>query len=535
MVRAKAHPEAEALYRAILAHPDEDTPRLMYVDWLQENGDSGRAELIRLQCRLARMNEWDDGYTADRLRSERLHREHWEDWVSPPGRPRWNERYSASGFQAVRGFPGGVNFTAAITPAEARRWFAPHPITQADVYISDGPDSRSSLWRITSDALPNLRALRLDAQYCRFPETRREACEAAAECRSGLTRLEVTGDPTPAGLEAVVTSPNLTRLEALCVRGEGVGDDHAELLAAKLNLPVLKELGFGYRGLTPQGARRLAKADWLPRLHALRLYGHDRLGDEGLRALLAQPLPELRTLHLHHCAEQKTGAIQARAKLPALAEVILDGDRHLHDADWLALTAGPQEFRSLEVGHLWLKSDSPAGLFDRPATRGLRRLNFDRVLLYEHPLVELLQSPLTQTLRILELSPPHEVDAGKLFAAGREWPRLERLALRGMPGESLLALIESDKFPRLVSLKAFCRDGWAKFLKGLAKSPAAAKFRELELGTTMTGPAARELADSPHLADIDRLAVHKGTATPADCERLVSRFGKRIRIEGYFG
>src|SRR5579883_797347 len=38
---------------AIIAHPDEDTPRLMYADWLQENGDQTRAEFIRFHI------EWD--------------------------------------------------------------------------------------------------------------------------------------------------------------------------------------------------------------------------------------------------------------------------------------------------------------------------------------------------------------------------------------------------------------------------------------------------------------------------------------------
>src|SRR5215216_6655639 len=46
-------PENPALLAAIIAHPDEDTPRLMYADWLDENGDPARAEFIRLQCAAA--------------------------------------------------------------------------------------------------------------------------------------------------------------------------------------------------------------------------------------------------------------------------------------------------------------------------------------------------------------------------------------------------------------------------------------------------------------------------------------------------
>jgi uncharacterized protein (TIGR02996 family) len=39
----------DALLRAIAAQPDEDTPRLMYADWLDENGQPERAEFIRVQ------------------------------------------------------------------------------------------------------------------------------------------------------------------------------------------------------------------------------------------------------------------------------------------------------------------------------------------------------------------------------------------------------------------------------------------------------------------------------------------------------
>ena len=43
----------EAFLRAIFDAPDDDTPRLVYADFLQENGEEDRAELIRVQCELA--------------------------------------------------------------------------------------------------------------------------------------------------------------------------------------------------------------------------------------------------------------------------------------------------------------------------------------------------------------------------------------------------------------------------------------------------------------------------------------------------
>jgi uncharacterized protein (TIGR02996 family) len=45
----------DGLLAAICAHPDEDTPRLVYADWLDEYGDAvdrARAEFIRVGCGL---------------------------------------------------------------------------------------------------------------------------------------------------------------------------------------------------------------------------------------------------------------------------------------------------------------------------------------------------------------------------------------------------------------------------------------------------------------------------------------------------
>ena len=40
----------EAFLRAIFDAPDDDTPRLVYADFLQENGEEERAEFVRWQC-----------------------------------------------------------------------------------------------------------------------------------------------------------------------------------------------------------------------------------------------------------------------------------------------------------------------------------------------------------------------------------------------------------------------------------------------------------------------------------------------------
>ena len=45
--------EQDQLLGAIRDQPEDDTARLAYADWLDENGDGERAEFVRIQCRLA--------------------------------------------------------------------------------------------------------------------------------------------------------------------------------------------------------------------------------------------------------------------------------------------------------------------------------------------------------------------------------------------------------------------------------------------------------------------------------------------------
>src|SRR5579883_3220124 len=103
------HPEADALLDAIFNHPDDDTPRLVYADWLQEHGYEDYAQFIRLQCAAAHEELWSD--EANRLWVEigrvwnRLDRE----WM-PATRDQW--LYLAAKF---------VSYRRAILELSARR------------------------------------------------------------------------------------------------------------------------------------------------------------------------------------------------------------------------------------------------------------------------------------------------------------------------------------------------------------------------------------------------------------------------------
>src|SRR5262249_36337098 len=47
------HPQLLALLQTARQTPEDDSPRLVLADWLEEHSDAVRAEFIRLQCQLA--------------------------------------------------------------------------------------------------------------------------------------------------------------------------------------------------------------------------------------------------------------------------------------------------------------------------------------------------------------------------------------------------------------------------------------------------------------------------------------------------
>src|SRR5947208_16752710 len=95
----------QAFLAAIVDDPDDDSLRLIYADWLEEQGDP-RGEFIRVQCELARLAEddrrrWE---LADRERA--LLAEHEQRWVGPV-------RDLVSRWRFRRGFIEEVTLSAA--------------------------------------------------------------------------------------------------------------------------------------------------------------------------------------------------------------------------------------------------------------------------------------------------------------------------------------------------------------------------------------------------------------------------------------
>lgn len=98
--------------RAILDHPDDDAPRLVLADFLEERG-SAQGEFIRIQCERSRLNADDPRYATLVRREEQLLRAHGPDWLRPmhalleperrfPGLPLQHAEFRRGLVEAVR-------------------------------------------------------------------------------------------------------------------------------------------------------------------------------------------------------------------------------------------------------------------------------------------------------------------------------------------------------------------------------------------------------------------------------------------------
>src|SRR5437588_9917600 len=100
----------EPFRRTIWERPDDDAPRLVYADWLEERGECDRAELIRLQCR---------GEHDDRVR-ELVHL-HGASWAGPAARHSY-------GLAFRRGFVEEITLNASVLLKHGEEIFAAGPV-----------------------------------------------------------------------------------------------------------------------------------------------------------------------------------------------------------------------------------------------------------------------------------------------------------------------------------------------------------------------------------------------------------------------
>lgn len=114
----------DAFLQAILENPDDDTPRLIYADWLEERGDP-RGEFIRIQCHLATMSADDERRSRLEQHERELLAHHQDRWLG-------ELRPLLSGWMFRRGFLDSITVPAATY---MQREAIPRPATVRSILV----------------------------------------------------------------------------------------------------------------------------------------------------------------------------------------------------------------------------------------------------------------------------------------------------------------------------------------------------------------------------------------------------------------
>ena len=401
-----------ALLEAVCSAPDDDGPRLRFADWLEETGqpaNAARAEFIRLQCALARLEEFDPQRPELERRANALLARHGEEWARPLvaaalGKP-----------SGLRGWLSGLlgRDTPPITGWEYRRGFVEWVSLDASAF----PGRAEALARLTP-----LRHLR-------------------------VTGLGDFDRREPAEMRRLLSWSGLGRLLSIDLSGNYLGGVGASRLAEAPALAGITHLVLDDCSIGDQGVTALACSPYLGSLTALHLgqYEYDRrsrpvgnaFNPGSLRVLLASP--HLRRLTFLDLSGAYLDAVGANIVAEAECLAGVDG-LNLRDT-----ALGPEAATALAASGV---------------LRQLRRLDLSANGLTDAGAIALAGSPVLEGVTHLDLSLTALTDAGvRALAGSPHLTQLQALVLSENPigDEGAAALAES---PHLPNLREISIDGW---------------------------------------------------------------------------
>jgi uncharacterized protein (TIGR02996 family) len=259
--------DREAFIREVVASGDDDAPRLIYADWLEERGDP-QGQFIRLQCELART--LDDPARRLELHQQQCellaaHRDEWVRSVSPS--IRW------STFR--RGLLEEVIIDGSAFVKEGGQALRIAPIFELGTCL----DTKEEVGALAELAeLHQLRKLRLGGSSLGDDGIRRlvQSPHFPAAKVFWLTRCNIG----PAGVQALAECQALRGLERLILTGNPLGDVGARILATSPTFANLRLLALDDCEITDEGVQALAHSPTLKHAKGLPIVGTRRYGPD---------------------------------------------------------------------------------------------------------------------------------------------------------------------------------------------------------------------------------------------------------------
>lgn len=272
-------PDEQAFLDTIFEYPDEDGPRLVYADWLEESGRTERAEFIRIQMELPHVLPRSRERAALARREKQLLSKHRSEWFSEFDGWTLNRTYFIR-----RGFVDAVETRAEMFLEGMQEHFRRSPIREVKL---EGV-SRDMHARLA--ALPRLSRLRM---------------------------LEMYGAHIDAAvLNKYLKSPHSSNLTALLIGGNEIASEGAELLAYTEGLPNLEELDIRHNRIGGEGIQALARGAGLPKLRYLNICGNHHSADDVVALLESPHRAALRHLNIWYTNLRDTG-LRKLANCPA--------------------------------------------------------------------------------------------------------------------------------------------------------------------------------------------------------------------------
>jgi uncharacterized protein (TIGR02996 family) len=217
-------PMESAFLASIGDEPEDDAPRLIFADWLEEHGDSDRSDFIRAQVERARLAATDPRHAPLLQREQDLLDRHGREWARPvrPFVQSWEFR---------RGVIERATLSVTALSDHGRELAFSTPIRELNLH---------SVWRQSLPPLPVLldwpglsRLTHLSLALLRI-ENGGTFTLAHCEALSGLVFLDLSSnDLTDTAAQTLTRSPVLTRLKTLDVRGNRFTDWGRDLLRSR--------------------------------------------------------------------------------------------------------------------------------------------------------------------------------------------------------------------------------------------------------------------------------------------------------------
>lgn len=254
---------ADPFLAAVLAAPDDDLPRLVYADYLEERGDP-RGEFIRLQVELARLDSGDPRRGELLARETELQSAHEDEWLGSLGDELihwWFHRgFLEVRFDIRRFLDGDTKFLANVAVAGIH--LVPPPSMDADLVIrlARSPKTR-----------------RVRSLYLAFEWVRDVVAQALAESAytANVVFLDLSNNGlTDLGVFALAAGGGMPGLRVLGLHNNLITDRGATALATSTDRTALRQLDLTNNEIGSAGAAALAASAHLGGLTQLRLAGN---------------------------------------------------------------------------------------------------------------------------------------------------------------------------------------------------------------------------------------------------------------------